>query len=131
MMMSGTLTLSNGKNVKASVWANGTVTWEQFKMVRHGSGTATGGFAQRTATPKQAATFVLDSWVTDIDKAEKAAYAEDAKRFPVVTEVPEKVAYAQISNFVHLADVAPTAKARAFWTRKAQQAQRAQLAVVA
>ncbi len=123
MLMSGTLTLSNGKNVKASVWANGTVTWEQLKMIRHGSGTATGGFVQRTATPKQAATFVLDSWIVDVEKAEKAAYAEDAKRFPIVTEVPEKVAYDEIRNFVHLAEFATSAQARAFWTRKARQAQ--------
>lgn len=131
MTVTGTLTLANGKLVKATKWNDGSVTWEQLKTVRHGSGTSTGGFVQRKATPKQAATFVLDGWIVDAERAEVLAYAEMTARGVKVladivkAEMNEPVAYARISNLVHLAEVASTASARAFWARKAAARQAA------
>lgn len=93
-MMSGTITLSNGKTVKATKWDNGAITWEQTKMTRHGIGTGVSGMVQRNATDKQASTFVPD----------------------VVAPVFK---ISDSENVRHMANFAVTASARRFWARKA------------
>ena len=105
MAINGTITLGTGKTVQAQKWDNGDITISLPTTIRHGLGTATGGFATRKATAKQAATFVADNVV----------------KLPVklVTKADVVTNTDTLNNMMYMALHASSASARRFWARKA------------